>query len=312
MIEQLRKEYDANNVKKDGKLLKFSGVKGKDVYNCSIPFVYGDSTYILGRVEPRKKFADSVSYLFRQNKNGVWQKVHGFDALPIEDPCYIRLDNEVVVIGTHVVKECGRIKTYYGYFYRGKDVFHLEYFTTGPYYMKDIRLVQLPRGEIGVFSRPRSDEIKKKYGSESVVGFTVIKSLDELSASVIEKAEVIVGFFSSEEWGGVNQAFWLGNGLIGLIGHQCYNRGQVGADGVTYLNTAYIFDMKANTVIDMKIIATRDDYPETESKLPGLKDCAFTSGITDFPKESVELYSGLSDVAEGVVTIENPFLKYVG
>ena len=39
--------------------------------------------------------------------------------------------------------------TYYGYFYRGTDISNLYYFTTGPYYMKDIRLDLFGKDEWG-------------------------------------------------------------------------------------------------------------------------------------------------------------------
>lgn len=93
----------------------------------------------------------------------------------------------------------GRLDTYYGYFYKGSDLHDLLYFTTGPDYMNDIRLVQLHGNKIGVFSRPRNEEVRRLYGSESLIGFTVIDSLDELSAKVIENAPFIAGLFQKDE-----------------------------------------------------------------------------------------------------------------
>ena len=40
--------------------------------------------------------------------------------------------------------------------------------------------MQLRDGRVGVFSRPRSRRIAHQYGSEAVVGFAVIDSIDEL------------------------------------------------------------------------------------------------------------------------------------
>lgn len=311
-IAKLREEYEKTRPKREAELLRFAGVNGRDVYNCSVPFEDGGKTYILGRVEERKKFACSVCYLFEKKEDGVWYKVPEFDALPLEDPFYTKINGEVIVIGTHVVKEQGRVKTYYGYFYRGTDIFHLEYFTTGPKYMKDIRLVQLPENKIGVFSRPRCEKMKEIYGCESMVGFTVISSLDELTAEVIQSAKYLKNFFEADEWGGVNQAFWLGSNLIGAIGHQSYSYvDQQGCEWSSYVNTAYIVDVEAGEVKEKKVIATRNDYPPTDSKLKGLGDCAFTSGIIGIENDVVELYSGLSDVDQGKVLIDNPFAAYI-
>ena len=95
----------------------------------------------------------------------------------------------------------------WNYFYRGTKVDDLCYFTTGPDYMKDIRLVELGDGRIGVFSRPRNEEILKKHGSESMIGFSIINSLDELTADIIENAPLIDSLFEDGEWGGCNQAY---------------------------------------------------------------------------------------------------------
>ncbi len=306
-IQQLRQIYEQIKVPKDAALLEFEGVEGKDVYNCSIPFESGGKTYILGRVEKRNEWASSVSKLFEKKDDGKWHKVNEFDPLPIEDPFCVQINGEIVVGGTHVLKERGLVKTYYGYFYRGKDIFSLRYFTTGPEYMKDIRLVQLPEGRIGVFSRPRSDEIKEKYGSESLVGFTVLNSLDELDSDSINAAKYIDGLFCKDEWGGVNQAFYLGDGLVGAIGHQGYRYFNEAGEHAVYLNMAYVFNINTRELLEKKVIGQRSDYPESSYKVPGLKDCAFTSGIVFRKDGRAELYSGLGDTSEGKIVIENPF-----
>ena len=311
-IIKMREAYEQRKEKRESAVLRFFGVDGRDVYNCSVPFEQDGKKYILGRVEARDRFACSVTYLFEEGADGAWYKVESFDALPIEDPCYTKVNGEIVVIGTHVVKERGRVKTYYGYFFRGKDIFHLEYFTTGPKYMKDIRLVQLPENKIGVFSRPRCEKTKALYGSESMVGFTIVSNLDELTAERIENAPYLQNFFEADEWGGVNQAFWLGDNWVGAIGHQSYTAyDEAGAERAVYLNTAYLVDINKNEVLEKKVIATRGDYPETPCKLKGLCDCAFTSGIVDETQAIVRLYSGLSDAGQGWVEIENPFSAYL-
>jgi len=309
-IEKYIEEYKTERRAAKSELLRFYLDDGRDVYNCSVPFEFEGKTYIWGRVEKRTEWATSVTMLFEQRADGVFVRTKGVEAYPLEDPFFLKIGSEYILGGVHVVKERGSIKTYYVYFYRGKSPFDLKYFTTGPDYMKDIRLVELPNGKIGVFSRPRCDEIMEKYGTVSQVGYTVIDSLDELDGAVIEKAPYIPGFFASNEWGGVNQAVVLKEGLIGLVGHQGYTLFENGNEYAIYVNVAYVYDPSINEILDKKVIGVRSDYPDAVSKRPALAYCAFTSGICPVEDGKVNLYSGLGDASEGSTEIPDPFLAY--
>lgn len=173
--------------------------------------------------------------------------------------------------------------------------------------MKDIRLVQLGDGRIGVFSRPRSKELIATYGSEFLVGCTVIDSLDELTAEAITNAKIIPGLFGDLEWGGVNQAYLLENDDIGVIGHLSYQDG----DQSVYSVISFVLDYENLKVHDYQIIATRKNFPEGPAKRDHLHDCCFPSGIV--PIEGTDeylLYSGIGDTQEGVVKINYPFKDY--
>ena len=174
--------------------------------------------------------------------------------------------------------------------------------------MKDVRLVELADGRIGVFSRPRNEEIETRYGSGAMVGFAVIDTVDQLNAEVIENVRYIEGLFGKGEWGGCNQCYLLKDGRIGVIGHRSYK--QLDSDGVelqSYVNISFIFDYKTFAVSDLKIIGDKPSYPDTEHMLDYLKDCAFTSGIVMREDGRADLYSGLGDVTEGRITIDAPF-----
>jgi len=80
--------------------------------------------------------------------------------------------------------------------------------------MKDIRLVELKNGKIGVFTRPQG-----RRGRRGKIGFTTISSLENLTPRTLTKAQIIKGQFAKGEWGGVNQALILKNGKIGALGH---------------------------------------------------------------------------------------------
>lgn len=289
--------------------LKFLGIDGFTVYNCSIPFSWKGKEYIYGRVEKLEEWARSWIRLFEKTGKDEYTLVRDHMIYQLEDPYVAEIQGEITLGGTHVRKRSGEIDTFYGYFYRGTDLEDLVYFTTGPDKMKDIRLVDLQDGRIGVFSRPRSAEIREKYGSESMIGFAVIHSLEELTDEVVQNATPIEGIFEQGEWGGCNQAYLLENGKIGIIGHQSYAQPLEGQDLTlaVYVNISFEFDPETFQVSNRKVIGTRSSYPWGAPKLPQLADCTFTSGIVVREDGKVDLYGGLGDTEEGRITIDHPF-----
>ena len=112
-------EYMNSHEKPHGGVLRFSLPDGRDVYNCSTPFVYDGKTYIWGRVEKRSKWATSVTFLFEKKDDGTFERVKDCESYPLEDPFFEQIGDEYILGGTHVVKDKKSIKTYYVYFYRG-------------------------------------------------------------------------------------------------------------------------------------------------------------------------------------------------
>ncbi|MDR2535393.1 MAG: DUF1861 family protein [Treponema sp.] len=300
--------FEKNRQSGENALLTFKGLSGFDVYNCSAPFTWNERRYIYGRVEKRHEWARSWARLFEETGKDEYALVKDSMIYQLEDPFISVIGGELVLGGTHVKYRRNHFCTFYGYFYRGTDLEDLRYFTTGPEGMKDIRLVELPNG-IGVFSRPRNEEVEKQYGSASVVGFTVIPDLDSLDEEAVAGARIIPGLFGGGEWGGCNQCHLLDSGYIGIIGHKSYH-----APGdpplAVYINVSFVFDPVRNRILDEKILATRSSYPEGPAKKPELADCTFTSGIVMRGDGRADLYGGLGDVAEGRVTIPYPFEGY--
>lgn len=300
--------------------LTFMGLDDMDVYNCSIPFIWNGKEYIYGRVEKRDEWANSKVYLFEKIQPDIYRVVENQTILQLEDPFVSFIGQEIVLGGTHVRKTQGKIDTYYGYFYRGTDLNHLTYFTTGPDRMKDIRLIELANGKIGVFSRPNTEEIRKRYGS-AMIGFATIETLDDLNADVIDNATPIEGIFDQGEWGGCNQVYLLTDGRLGIIGHQSFEgvmpeniriaQGLAAAEGklAVYVNIAFEFNPDTFEVQNKKIIATRCCYPDHPAKKPKLLDCTFPSGIVMREDGKADLYGGIGDTAEGRIVIDYPFSK---
>ena len=153
-IRQARAAFDKEGKIYDSALLTFVGVDGYDVYNCSIPFAMNGREYIFGRVETRREWATSWVRLFEKTGKDTYTLVPDSMIYQLEDPYIQFIGDQLTMGGTHVMKESGKVKSFYGYFYRGAELEHMRYFTTGPDKMKDIRLVSLKDGRIGVFSVP--------------------------------------------------------------------------------------------------------------------------------------------------------------
>jgi len=305
-------DFEQNKRIYDSALLTFEGVDGYDVYNCSIPFTWNGKRYIYGRVERHNEWARSTVHLFEEAGKDRWKTVNGAMVYQLEDPYVAKIGGQMVLGGTHVRMKSGQIDTYYGYFYRGTDLNDLYYFTTGPDRMKDIRLVEMDGGRIGVFSRPRNGVYED--GAASAIGFAVISSLDELTADVIENAPRLRGLFGPGEWGGPNQAYFLTSGKIGVIGHM--SREDTAPDDgerlQVYVNSSFVLDPDTRDVLDFKIIGCRSCYPASVPKLSRLRNCTFTSGIVMREDGKADLYSGVCDAAEGRITIDNPFDGFGG
>ena len=306
-VKELREAFRRQGRVHGGALLTFEGMDGFDVYNCSIPFDWQGRRYLFGRVERREDFANSVTFLFQQTAPDRYAPVEGAVVYPIEDPHVAMIGDEIILGGTHVRKRSGQIDSLRGYYYRGRDLRFLSHFTCGPANMKDIRLVQMQNGRVGVFTRPRSKRIAELYGSEAVVGFAVLDSIDELDAGIVDRAQVIDGLFAQGEWGGCNQCYLLRDGRIGVIGHRCFREPTPDVVLQVYVNISFIFDPEDFSVTDMKVIGEKRSYPPTPHMLPYLADCAFTSGIVMRGDGKADLYSGLGDVAQGRIVIDAPF-----
>lgn len=206
-IEEMVAQFKQDRKIYDSTLVKFIGVEGFDVYNCSIPFEMDGKRYIYGRVERRNEWARSWARLFEEIGKDTFQLVPDTMIYQLEDPYITFINGELVMGGTHVRYDGGNIGDYRGYFYRGNDLHDLRFFTSGPEFMKDIRLVQFG-DKIGVFSRP-----------DGKVGFAIIDDLSQLTSAVIANAPLLP-VIEEDEYGGCNQCYALKDGYIGIIGHR--------------------------------------------------------------------------------------------
>lgn len=285
------------------RILSFTNLAGKTTYNPTVPFEFRRRTYIGVRVESLDSELDSRTFFaYERDKNASqWEIDYSLDSLPLQDPTYVEINGETFLLGVRVWEEGGGIQWKQD-IYRGDSIQDLEYFTSGPVGMKDIRLVDL-KGRIGVFTRPRG-----RIGGKGKIGYLEIGAVDELTTFTEEDwydAKIIEGLFDDAHWGGVNHAIRLPGGEIGAIGniaHQTTNgRNELEKH---YYGMSFRFNPGARTPSGFGIIAKREDFPSSPSKRsPELDDIVFPAGIDN----EDNLYCGLSDFCIGKRKIKNPF-----
>lgn len=311
-----RKAYDEYLEFKDlrfparqGRLLSFHGVEGHDVYNTSVPFELDGRRIIAGRVE-RRDSEDACTRIFEE-REGDWQLIKEAASVPgLQDPFVTSIDGNWILGGVHALwREDGSLITYHTDFYRINSLSSLSHIAEGPALMKDIRLIQLPDGRIAVFSRPQGEAVKHLNRVASI-GFGIINNLNELTADGIAQLPLLEGHFTEDEWGGCNQLQILKNGLIGCIGHKSWGHMQEDVFVIHYYCFANAIDPQTLNMTPVKIIASRDCFPDAPQKNPRAYDVCFTSGIIRQGNGRALLYTGMSDAFEGELEIEDPFAEY--
>lgn len=307
-VKDLFEKFKQTRVVTDSKIENFVMDDGSDCYNPSIPFLVDGKEYILARTQQRKG-AYSKVYFFKK-ENDKWVVDKAGQVFDLEDPSIVNLNGVNVISGVNVVFGDG-ITTFTEWktdFYVGTGINGYKKFATGPAHMKDIRLVQLKDGKVGIFTRPLGEYVTD--GHKAKVGFTIVDKIEDLNADVISKAPLLEDFFLIEEWGGCNCAYQLKNGLIGVIGHRSYGENIDGVDILHYFGTYFIFDPATRKSTNMNVIISRDCFPYFEPREPRLADVTFTAGIVRNGDGTARIYTGLSDSAIGSATIKDPFVDY--
>jgi len=287
-----------------GKLLNFTGVKGKDVYNITAPFIVDDKLIIAGRVEGRKIIADS-RIVFFEEQDGLWVPVTYTPVFKLEDGFLVRINGEIIFGGVDVYpKPSENNKDEVGYrtvFFRGKNLQTLTQFAIGPDMMKDIRLVALADGRIGVFTRPQG-----VIGGRGKIGYIEIDYIEDLNNSeLILGAKIIENQFAEGEWGGANDPHLLDDGRIGVIGHIAY---QDDLGGKHYYAMSFIYNPKTHFATPIEIIATIKNFPDDDAKFDILKDIVYPSNLVRKHDGTAVLYVGLRDAKAGYLDVPDCFV----
>jgi hypothetical protein len=277
----------------------FYGVEGCDVYNTTAPFRSNDRTVIAGRVERRDSEKSQVCFF--EMRDGAWFLIPEAPRLQLQDPFFTFIDQELILGGVETFEVDGRLQ-WRTVFLRGRDVMGVSRFLAGPIGMKDIRLVELLDGRLGIFTRPQGE-----IGGRGTIGYTEADGLDAISTETFTQARLLDGMFHPLDWGGANEAKRLPNGEIGVLSHIAHFENDEPTSNRHYYASSFIFDPRRRKFRDFKIIASRDQFTAGPAKRSDLVDVVFSSGLT-FDKENVTLYAGISDVEAHWLEIANPFL----
>lgn len=282
--------------------LEFRGVDGQDVYNIAAPFEDEGEPVIAGRVESRDSERSRIVFFVEQG--GVWTPREGAPAFALQDPFQTRIGGELVLGGVEVYPHPQRegALAWRTVFYKGASIADLEPFFTGPDGMKDLRLVELADGSVGVFTRPQGDK-----GGRGKIGYARAASLSGLTLQLIEDAPLLDGQFAEGEWGGANELHPLAGGLVGVLGHiACFD----GQGDRHYYPMVFAFDPATGRHSDIELIAARRRFLPGEAKRSDLVDVVFSGGLVRRPDGTAHLYAGISDAEAHRLTIADPFLKY--
>jgi len=301
---ELLSEFKDKKEQNRGQRLYFSGVDGKDVYNITAPFWDEGEWVLAGRVEGRDTEYSEI--MFFTDSGGYWMPRKNSPKFKLQDPFYSMVSGELVIGGVEVWarKDNPKELEWRTVFYRGKNINGLKMFAAGPDGMKDIRIVELRDGRIGVFTRPQGET-----GGRGKIGFTIIDTLDGLNPDIISGAGLINARFDDAEWGGANELHLLKNGLIGVLGHiACYDEQR----NRHYYSMAFAFNPENRKASFMKLIATRENFDNGAAKRPDIADVIFSGGLVRGKDGNAVLYVGVSDAEAHKITISDPFLEYEG
>lgn len=298
----LLEEFQQQAQPRHAERLRFTGVGEKDVYNISAPFEDEGQLVIAGRVESRDSELSEVHFFVEQN--GEWVPREGAPVFQLQDPFFTRIAGELVLGGVEIFPHptLENSLSWRTVFLKGDKIASLTEFAQGPDGMKDLRLIELKDGSIGILTRPQGEK-----GGRGKIGFRRLPSLEQLTIEEIEKTPLLENQFIDEEWGGANEAHLLANGLIGVLGHIA-NFDDEG--NRHYYPMVFAIDPETGDCSDIKLIATRSNFLEGPAKRPDLIDVVFSGGLVRKQDGTAELYAGISDADAQKITIEDPFLDY--
>jgi Protein of unknown function (DUF1861) len=295
-VDVLLERYHTSPKPGPGTLVTLVGLTNRDGYNPSNPVPDGVHPFTYVRVEPRRDEFDSWSIPFRQLEVDRWELDEELPRLRLQDPFVAVVDGTLVVGGVRIVDRSPERVLWETVFLRGASLDALVEFARSPLLMKDVRLIEIEPGTIGVFTRPLGGK-----AGRGQIGYTEISKLDELTMAVMADADMIERQPIAEHWWGANAVYRLDGNNLGVLGHIAKFEG----DSRHYYPIAFVFDRGRHRIVSgPEIIADRSCFPPYQAKRADLENVIFPAWVD---RHRGLLCGGLSDAAIGVVRIEDPF-----
>lgn len=299
-VEALLADFRRRQQMGSGSLVALHGLDGLDGYNPSAPIRDGTSTYVLVRVEPRNVSFSSWSVPFRQVSPSEWEVTLDLPMLRLEDPFVSVIHGELVVGGVRIISRLRDTCMWETVFFRGRHLSDLQEFARSPLAMKDVRLIELENGRVGVFTRPWGDRENSRH-----IGYTELNSLDDLNHTALAHAPVLPTQPVQGQWWGANAVYALPNGTLGVLAHMAY----VVEHQRHYYAVTFVFDRFRREIVEgPAILAERACFPVYDARDPSLEDVIFPAWID---RDAGLLYAGLSDAAIGVLPVRDPFVNQI-
>lgn len=297
-IDSLLKKHREKAEHREAVKPVFDGVDGYDVYNPTAPFMYEERKLICARVEPRDSEV-SEAVFFEETEKDVYVPAKDLPRFSLQDPCLTIVEGQYILGGTEVFPhpENPEWVAWRTAFFCGEKLTALRPLVKGPIGMKDVRLIELSDKRIGVFTRPQGEK-----GGRGKIGFTIVNGLSEVTEKVMEEAPLLE-LFLPDEWGGVNAAYLLENGEIGVLGHvACF-----APEGVRhYYPMTFRLNPETGGYTMPVILAERREFLAGASKREDLVDVLFSGGLYR-EGNTLFLYVGVSDCEVQYKPVENPF-----
>lgn len=300
-VDELLRTYRGRPKPGPGELVTLGGITGLDGYNPSGSIPNGRQPYAYVRVEPREDEFASWSVPFRQVTADAWEIEDDLPMLRLQDPFVAVIHGTLVVGGVRILGRLGGQVFLETVFLQGDSPASLTEFARSPHNMKDVRLVELEDGGVGVFTRPLGG-----VAGRGRIGYTEVRGLDDLTTVAMANAELLETQPVEEQWWGSNDVHALGDGTLGVLGHIAKFDGA----GRHYYPIAFIFDRRRRRIVSgPQIIADRSCFPPYPPKRPDLQDVTFPASID---RERGLFFGGLSDTVIGVIPIPDPFSQSGG
>ena len=295
-VDGLLYDFRSSKLSGRGRFIQLRGQNGLDAYNPSSSFLQEGRSYCYVRLEPRHDELDSWTALAYHASDTQWELCSHHLMWRLQDPSVQVIQGELVVGGVRILARAEGRVVFETVFLRGESHDSLTEFARGPRNMKDIRLVNLMDGRIGVFTRPVGGE-----AGRGKVGYTEIDSLADLTPEVMQSAPWIDVQPVEDQWWGINHACALSNSHLGVLAHIA------ALDGCNrrYYPVAMVYDrIERRVVRGPKILAERAQFPDHPAKRPDLNDVLFPSW---FDAQRSLLYTGVADTTIGAIEIDDPF-----